>query len=111
MSFPSWLQNLRSGLAPGRKQRTHERRGSLRAATHRPSLEILEDRCLLRFSAPVGYAAGTNPYAVITADFNRDGRLDLAVANYSSNTISVLLGNGDGTFQAAKNYATGASPQ
>ena len=32
-------------------------------------------------------------------DFNGDGKLDLAVANYGSNTVSVLLGNGNGTFQ------------
>ena len=46
MSFHSWLQNLRSALAPGRGQRHHRRRGSLRAATHRPNLEVLEDRCV-----------------------------------------------------------------
>ncbi len=34
-------------------------------------------------------------------DFNNDGNLDLAVTNSASNTVSVLLGNGDGTFQAA----------
>src|SRR5205807_972548 len=94
-------QNLHSALAP--------RRGSLRAATHRPTLELLEDRCLLSFSPAVSYPAGTSPQAVVTADFNGDGRLDLAVANYGSNTISVLLGNSDGSFQAAKNYDTGAN--
>jgi len=47
MSFNSWLQNLRSALAPGRGQRHYGRRGSLRAATPRPNLEVLEDRCLL----------------------------------------------------------------
>src|SRR5262245_53127482 len=46
MSFNSWLHNLRSALTPGRGQRDHKRRGSLRAATHRPSLEALEDRCV-----------------------------------------------------------------
>ena len=46
MSFNSWLQNLRSALAPSRGQRNHRRRGSLRAATHRPNLEVLEDRCV-----------------------------------------------------------------
>ena len=53
MSFHSWLQNLRSALAPGRGQRHHRRRGSLRAATHRLNLEALEDRCLPAFLAPV----------------------------------------------------------
>src|SRR3989442_6855048 len=46
MSFHSGLQNLRSVLALGRGQRNHRRRGSLRAATHRPNLEVLEDRCV-----------------------------------------------------------------
>src|SRR5205823_2411737 len=35
---------------------------------------------------------------VRTGDFNRDGRLDLAVVNQEGGTISVLLGRGDGTF-------------
>ena len=46
----------------------------------------------------------------MTGDFNGDGRLDLAVANSSSNTVSILLGNANGTFQAAQNFATGAGP-
>ena len=32
-------------------------------------------------------------------DFNGDGKIDLAVANEGSNTVSVLLGNGNGTFR------------
>ncbi|HKS22139.1 MAG TPA: VCBS repeat-containing protein [Thermoanaerobaculia bacterium] len=32
------------------------------------------------------------------ADFNRDGKADLAIANGDSNDVSILLGNGDGTF-------------
>jgi hypothetical protein len=43
-------------------------------------------------------------------DFNGDGTLDLAVANYvSSGTVSVLLGNGDGSFQAPHSFAAGSS--
>src|SRR5262249_59975192 len=42
MSFRSWLQNLRSALATRRRQLRP--RDSARAASHRPSLEILEDR-------------------------------------------------------------------
>ena len=41
-------------------------------------------------------------------DFNGDGKADLAVANCLSNNVSVLLGNGDGTFQAAVNYGAGS---
>ncbi|PWT84751.1 MAG: hypothetical protein C5B58_04220 [Acidobacteria bacterium] len=47
--------------------------------------------------------AGSNPAAVVAGDFNGDGTLDLAVANAGSNSVRVLLGNGDGTFKAALN--------
>ena len=77
----------------------------------RLNLESLEDRCLLSFSPAVNYPAGLNAHALLTADLNGDGRLDLAVLNYSSNTVSVLLRNANGTFQAPQNFATGAGPQ
>src|SRR5262245_3831702 len=110
MSFHHWLRILRSALAPNRSQRHHHSRGSHRAATPRPGLEQLEDRCVLSFSPAVSYPVGTNPQVVVTADFNNDGRLDLATANYGDNTVSVLLGNANGTFQLAGTSATGASP-
>jgi hypothetical protein len=56
------------------------------------------------------YAAGTAAVSVTAGDFNHDGKLDLAVANFNSNNISVLLGNGDGTFQTAVNYPVGTNP-
>ncbi len=110
MSFPSWLHNFRSTRATGRGQSDHGRRGSLRAATRGRKLEFLEDRCLLSFSPAVSYSVGTNPQAVVAADFNHDGRLDLAVANVESNSVSVLLGTGDGSFQPARVSTTGARP-
>jgi hypothetical protein len=55
-------------------------------------------------------AAGGSPYSVAAADFNRDGKLDLAVANSSTSSASILLGNGDGTFQAPLNFVTGTFP-
>ena len=55
------------------------------------------------------YAAGS-PFAVAVGDFNGDGKADLAVANLYGNNVSVLLGNGDGTFQAATNYNVGTAP-
>ena len=56
------------------------------------------------------YATGSSPDSVATADFNRDGKLDLAVANFSANTVSIFLGNGDGTFETRVDYATGGTP-
>jgi hypothetical protein len=76
-------------------------------------LEFLEDRTVpsgLSFSPPVGYAVGIVPDSVAVGDFNGDGKLDLAVANEFSNNVSVLLGNGDGTFQYAPNFAVGTGP-
>jgi hypothetical protein len=60
---------------------------------------------------PVGYATGTSAHGVATADLNGDGKLDLAVANAGSNTVSVLFGLGNGAFAAATNYGVGAEPK
>ncbi len=62
------------------------------------------------FGAPATYPAGTSPNGAVSGDFNGDGIPDLAVTNYASNNVSILLGNGDGTYQAAVNYAVGTNP-
>jgi hypothetical protein len=71
-------------------------------------LERLEDRVVPGFLAPLAFDAGQNPVSVAVGDFARNGRLGLAVANNQGNDVSVLLGNGDGTFQPAHSYALGA---
>jgi len=45
--------------------------------------------------------------AIAVADFNGDGKLDAAVANQDGSTVSVLLGNGDGTFRTKVDYTAG----
>jgi hypothetical protein len=50
-----------------------------------------------------GYGFGSDPNSMVVGDFNGDGKLDLAVAN--GNTVSVLLGNGDGSFQDPRNFS------
>jgi hypothetical protein len=47
----------------------------------------------------------------VVGDLNGDGVLDLAVANSGNNTVSVLLGTGDGTFGDARNFSAGIGPQ
>ena len=64
----------------------------------------------VEFSTASAYAVGSSPQTVVVGDFNGDGKLDLGVLNALSNNVSILLGNGDGTFQAAKNFACGSNP-
>ena len=58
---------------------------------------------LLNNSNPV---TGTTPSSVAVGDFNGDGIPDLAVANYGAGTVTILLGNGNGTFTQALNTPT-----
>ncbi len=55
---------------------------------------------------------GSNPQGVVVGDFNGDGIADLAVANFSSNNVSILLGDGSGGFVPAPGspVAVGSSP-
>ncbi|MFN9258739.1 beta strand repeat-containing protein, partial [Microcystis sp.] len=56
------------------------------------------------------FSVGTSPVSVTVGDFNGDGKSDLAVANYNSNNVSVLLGTGTGSFGAATNFSVGNAP-
>ena len=73
------------------------------------------------FAPQVTYATGLGPLAITTGDFNGDGNLDLAVTdancipykfglNCDVRTVSILLGNGDGSFRPHIDYATGTQP-
>jgi hypothetical protein len=64
------------------------------------------------FQIPIEYPTGTQPTAIAAGDFNGDGILDLATLSGKTgvNTASVLLGNGDGTFQTYVDYGVGNGP-
>ncbi|PYL01437.1 MAG: hypothetical protein DME19_01680 [Verrucomicrobia bacterium] len=66
------------------------------------------------FQAAANYGIAGATSSVVARDFNGDGKTDLAVASAttpsSSDNVSVLLGNGDGTLQAAVPYVVGSSP-
>ena len=51
------------------------------------------------------FASPDSPMYLATADFNHDGITDVVVTSSAANKVSVLIGNGDGTFQPAVNYS------
>lgn len=53
------------------------------------------------------YPVGANPVFVSITDVDGDGKPDIVTANYADSTISVLLGNGDGTFQSERPFVVG----
>ena len=55
-------------------------------------------------------SAGATPGSVETADFNLDGKLDLAVVNNSFSSVVIRLGDGDGTFTSAPDVPVGVDP-
>ncbi len=60
---------------------------------------------------PPTVAVGKNPEAHAAGDFNQDGKTDLVVPNNADNTVSILIGNGDGTFtQPLAPLAAGTGP-
>jgi hypothetical protein len=62
------------------------------------------------FAAQVTFNVGPNPNALAVADFNGDGRPDLAVTNSSAATVSVLLNLGGGAFASQVTYSVGSDP-
>ena len=84
-------------LAPGRR---HRRQRVIHADGHDDAI---------RDTLPA-VPVGTDPDAIVAGDFAGDGKLDLAVANDGSNAVSILMGNGDGTFQPAVDYTVGNDP-
>lgn len=69
-----------------------------------------------RFGPGRFYPTGVDPESIVAADVDGDGKLDLATANFGAdpdtpgNSLSILLGNGDGTFRRIADVQTGENP-
>ncbi|MFT3883644.1 MAG: VCBS repeat-containing protein [Gemmatales bacterium] len=92
----SWFRRLVKQPKVNRPAQTPRRK------PYRLMMEALEDRTVPAFFAPVLVPAGTSEGAVVVGDFNNDGMQDIVVSNLLgiSSTVSMLRGNGDGTFQS-----------
>ncbi len=62
------------------------------------------------FASAVNYGTQVQPLAIATGDFNHDHNLDLVVANSGSSSLSIFLGNGDGTFTGPANLPITSPP-
>jgi hypothetical protein len=64
----------------------------------------------INFASATNLAVGKEPFYTTVGDFNGDGNPDLATTNYQSNNVSILLGNGQGSFGIATNFTVGTNP-
>jgi trimeric autotransporter adhesin len=73
------------------------------------SVSVLLNQGNAQFGTATSFQTGTDPIYIAAADFNLDGRIDLVTADAVSKTLSVLLGNGDGSFQSPRATFTASS--
>jgi hypothetical protein len=98
---------LMKGKSKTRKPFTRPRSGGSHA---KPGILTLEDRMLLSFAAPLNLPVGETPEGLVSADLTGNGIQNNGFASGSASSVSILLGNGDGSFQPARNMDVGPNP-
>ena len=68
-------------------------------------------RSQISFQPPTSSPTQGGPVALVTADFNGDGKADLAISETGSHALAIWLGNGDGTFQQSASYPVATTCQ
>jgi len=94
----------------------HDGRSDLAAVNYDNTVSVMLGAPKAAFSSPVSYPTGASPFTLIAADLRKNGQIDLVTVNMPNGidqpgTVSVLLGNGDGTFQAHVDYTVGDFPE
>jgi hypothetical protein len=64
----------------------------------------------VKFTSAASFNVGNEPFSLAVGDFNSDGLADLVSANYKDNNVSILIGNGKGSFSSATKFAVGNKP-
>ncbi|MGH6962303.1 MAG: FG-GAP repeat domain-containing protein [Dongiaceae bacterium] len=75
------------------------------------SLSVLLAKPAGGFEPQLAYLAGSSPDGVVIADFDQDGRADIASTAFRSNDLTILAGHGDGSFEPAGKYAVATGAQ
>jgi predicted Zn-dependent protease with MMP-like domain len=72
-------------------------------------ITVLLGNYYVNFQSPIFYltGSGSHPYSIVVADFDKDNKLDLAVAYSLTDNIGVLYGYGNGSFTAETTYSSG----
>ncbi len=80
-------------------------------AVHYTTISVLLNDGEGHFSAPINVSiGGENAKAAATGDFDRDGKIDVAVTIFDADEVAILLGNGQGGFTSTTSFPAGDSP-